>query len=58
MVGKPGCTYIELPGDILRMKINETLISYPEPFDIEKIPKCLSPLSDIQKAVNLIKKAK
>lgn len=55
MVGKPGCTYIELPGDVLRMKIDESLITYPEPFDIDKIPKCLSPMSEIYKAMEIIK---
>jgi 2-hydroxyacyl-CoA lyase 1 len=58
MVGKPGCTYIELPGDILRMKVPENLIAFPESFQIDRIPKCLCPLSDIQKAINLIKSAK
>jgi thiamine pyrophosphate-dependent acetolactate synthase large subunit-like protein len=47
MVGKPGCSYIELPGDILRMKIDESLIKYPEAFEIERIPRCLSPISDV-----------
>ena len=29
MVGKPGVSYIEIPGDLLREKFNENDIVYP-----------------------------
>ncbi|CAD8213992.1 unnamed protein product [Paramecium octaurelia] len=57
-VGRPGVTYIEVSGDLLRSNIPENeLIKVPS-FTLEQIPKCLADPKNILQAVEQLKNAK
>jgi thiamine pyrophosphate-dependent acetolactate synthase large subunit-like protein len=52
MVGRPGCTYIEVPGDVLRQSVDEKLLRFPPSFEcnvdqlsrlVSSIPRSLAP---------------
>lgn len=58
MVGRPGCTYIEVPGDMLRSSVPENELSPSLVFDVSQIPRCLASQESLAQATALLKSAK
>lgn len=55
MVGRPGCTYIEVPGDMLRSMVSENEVVKALTFNI---PKTMACPQRVQEAAELLKSAK
>ena len=58
MSGRPGPTYLDLPGDILYQEVDETKIDYPEPWSPEKKARPAANSDEIKRAIELLAAAK
>ncbi|HVY41754.1 MAG TPA: thiamine pyrophosphate-binding protein [Hyphomicrobiaceae bacterium] len=58
MTGKPGPVYLDLPGDVLYMEVDESKIEYPAPFDYSKRARPAASANDVKAIVDLLSKAK
>ncbi|MBW8270040.1 thiamine pyrophosphate-binding protein [Caldovatus aquaticus] len=57
MAGKPGPVYLDLPGDVLHMEVEEEAVAWPAPAAPEAIARPAAPPEAIARAVALLEEA-
>jgi thiamine pyrophosphate-dependent acetolactate synthase large subunit-like protein len=57
MSGKPGPVYLDLPADVLFARVDETSVTWPEPWDPARRPRPAANASEIRLAAGLLERA-